>query len=101
MTKKNRVNHCFLVLILPSVMALSVSCKKSAPSGSNTVVDTVAVPKDTVPSLATVHSWLIDKNATDQTAALFYNLKKLAKTNILFGHQDDTKRGVTDANTQW
>jgi mannan endo-1,4-beta-mannosidase len=25
----------------------------------------------------------------------------VAKTNILFGHQDDTKRGVTNAATQW
>ncbi len=43
----------------------------------------------------------IYSNATDQTAALFYNLKKVAKTNILFGHQDATKRGVTNASTQW
>jgi mannan endo-1,4-beta-mannosidase len=56
---------------------------------------------DTVPAMATVKSWLADKNATDQTAALFYNLKKVAKTNVLFGHQDDTKRGVTNATTQW
>jgi mannan endo-1,4-beta-mannosidase len=54
-----------------------------------------------VPSLATARSWLVDKGATEQTAALFYQTKKLAQTKILFGHQDDTKRGVTDAATQW
>jgi mannan endo-1,4-beta-mannosidase len=56
---------------------------------------------DTIPSLATVKGWLADKAATEQTAALFYNLKKVSKTNILFGHQDATKRGVTNASTQW
>jgi mannan endo-1,4-beta-mannosidase len=58
-------------------------------------------PQDTIPSLTTVRSWLVDKGATDVTAALFYNLKKISKTNILFGHQDATKRGVTNAATQW
>lgn len=53
------------------------------------------------PTMATAKSWLVDKNATDETAALFFNLQKVAKTNVLFGHQDDTKRGVTDAANQW
>lgn len=44
---------------------------------------------------------IVDKNATNATAALFYNLKKIAQTNILFGHQDDTKRGVIDSSEQW
>jgi mannan endo-1,4-beta-mannosidase len=56
---------------------------------------------DTIPALSSVRSWLVDKNATEQTAALFYNLKKISKTNILFGHQDDTKRGITNATTDW
>jgi mannan endo-1,4-beta-mannosidase len=59
------------------------------------------VPSEPVPDLATARSWLVDKNATEQTAALFYHLKRVSKTNILFGHQDDTKRGVTNATTQW
>lgn len=62
--------------------------------------DTVVVA-DPVPTLATVRGWLVDRNATEQTAALFYNLKKISKTNILFGHQDDTKRGVENATTDW
>jgi len=59
------------------------------------------VETGSVPTMATVKSWLVDPSATDETAALFYNLKKLSKTNILFGHQDDTKRGVSDATSQW
>ena len=54
-----------------------------------------------VPDMGAVNSALVDKNATDETVALFFNLKKTSKTNVLFGHQDDTKRGVSDANMQW
>ena len=36
---------------------------------------------DTIPSLTTIRAWLVDKNATDETAALFYNLKKNCQVN--------------------
>lgn len=45
------------------------------------------------PDINTARSWVVDKSATHQTVALFYNLKKMSETNILFGHQDDTKNG--------
>jgi mannan endo-1,4-beta-mannosidase len=35
----------------------------------------------------------IDVNATEETKALYYNLKKLAKDHILFGHQHATQYG--------
>lgn len=50
-------------------------------------------PKTTTSVLAP-----IDKNATYETVALFNNLKKMSKTDILFGHQDDTKTGYGWAN---
>ena len=31
----------------------------------------------------------IDKNATAETVALYNNLMKVGKTNLLYGHQDD------------
>lgn len=77
-------------------MAL-LACKKEA---GNAAGGPVTPATDTVPALATVKSWLVDKNATEQTAALFYGLKKTAKTNILFGHQDATKRGYGWANEE-
>lgn len=40
----------------------------------------------------------IDKKATYETTALYYNLKKLSKNKTLFGHQDDTKTGYEWAN---
>src|SRR5690349_1555570 len=36
---------------------------------------------------------LIDKKATAETKALFYNLDRLAATGILFGHQHATEYG--------
>jgi len=36
---------------------------------------------------------LIDKNATAETKALFYNLSELSKEHILFGHQHATQYG--------
>lgn len=79
----------------------ALSCSKGS-SGNTTPPPPPPPPVvDTVPSLATVKSWLVDKTATEQTAALFYNLKKVAKTGVLFGQQDATKRGVTNASLQW
>ena len=36
---------------------------------------------------------LVDKKATKQTKALYANLKKLSKTNVLFGHHNATEYG--------
>ncbi len=72
------------------------SCKKSAdtaPSGLPSDTPTTTLPVEKVPDLATIKSWLVDKNATNETASLFYNMKKLGKTHIMFGHQDDTYQG--------
>jgi len=35
----------------------------------------------------------IDRRATPETRALFFNLRDLARTNVLFGHQDDLAYG--------
>lgn len=37
----------------------------------------------------------IDKNATSETVALYNNLKELAKTKVLYGHQDDLAYGYS------
>ena len=58
-------------------------------------------PHTSKPDLSEIKTWLVDNNATDETAAVFYNLKIISETSILFGHQDATKRGVTNAGIQW
>lgn len=42
----------------------------------------------------TVTVGTIDPKATRETKALFYNLRELAKSKLLFGHQDTTAYGV-------
>jgi len=37
---------------------------------------------------------LIDNNATNETKALYYNLKEISKKQIMYGHQDDMAYGV-------
>jgi mannan endo-1,4-beta-mannosidase len=99
MNKTAFMNGAGLML---AMIHLCIACRKE-PASNGAPDTTPATPPitDTLPSMATVRSWLVDKNATDETAALFYNLKKISRTNILFGHQDDTKRGVVSASAQW
>lgn len=75
---------CLILLFL-------YSCRKE--SGNTQPTD--PEPQTSIPDAETVKSGLADKKASNETASLFYNLKKSSKTNILFGHQDDTKRGIT------
>ncbi|MFT4204946.1 MAG: glycosyl hydrolase [Chitinophagaceae bacterium] len=44
---------------------------------------------------------LTDKNAINQVADLFYNLKQNASSHILLGQQDATKSGVIDSVHAW
>lgn len=64
----------------------------SACSGDNS--DTTAVPPANPPAVTdvltaqNVKTYMADPNATAETAALFYNLKVLAKTKFAIGQQD-------------
>lgn len=93
MFKNFKCNRLYIIC-LTLFLAIFSACRKDGP-----------IPKDELkpsgPTLTTIKSRLTDKNSTDETAALFYNLQQLAKTNILFGHQDDTKQGVNADGSQW
>jgi mannan endo-1,4-beta-mannosidase len=53
------------------------------------------------PNITSVRKFLVDKNATLQTAALFYNLKLNAQKGIMIGQQDPFNgRYVTDGGSQ-
>jgi len=49
--------------------------------------------EETDASLAMAHGWLVSKHATDETAALFYNMKLIAKKQVMFGHMEDNRNG--------
>lgn len=93
-----RTSFKLVVIAFIAMAASFASCKKSpaaTPEPPVVIPPVIPDPIPEVPSMATVKSWLVDKNATDETAALFYKMKTLAKTKIMFGHQDDTKSGKT------
>lgn len=41
-----------------------------------------------------INNFLVDKNATEETANLFSNLMMISESNVIFGHHDDTNYGV-------
>lgn len=91
--------HSFKTFAFISFIILASCSKKKA--FTKEVEKEIPLPQAPAPALSEIKTWLTDKNSTNETAALFYNLKILSETSILFGHQDATKRGITDANTQW
>jgi mannan endo-1,4-beta-mannosidase len=64
-----------------------VSCSKDDSSPSQVVI----MPPVTITDVLTttnVKTYMVDPNATAETVALFYNLKKMAKTKFAIGQQD-------------
>lgn len=64
-------------------------------SSSPDTPDPIVTPPTTIPVTETdalttlnVKTFMVDANATTETVALFYNLKKLAKTKFAIGQQD-------------
>jgi mannan endo-1,4-beta-mannosidase len=79
-------------IILYSVLTLLVACSSDNPSSDP---DPIVTPPVVTPPVVTgvlttqnVKSYMVDPNATAETAALFYNLKQLAKTKFAIGQQD-------------
>lgn len=58
-----------------------------------TIVFLVLIHACGLAQIQTLGTGLIDKHATKETQALFYNLKKLSQKHVLFGHQHATEYG--------
>lgn len=76
------------------LMAGFSSCNKSTLPENEDTGDVPAAPV----TLNDIRQGMVDKEATNETAALFHNMRTLAKTQILFGHQDATKREIGRAH---
>jgi mannan endo-1,4-beta-mannosidase len=79
-------NHFLKTIVFSSIIALS-SCSKE----DSTPDPVLVVPPVVVTDVLTTQNaktYMVDKNATTETVALFYNLKKLAKTKFAIGQQD-------------
>ncbi len=75
-----------LKIIVPMLAILIVSCSKSDSNGDP--APTPPVTETDVLTTQNVRNYMVDANATAETVALFYNLKKLAKTKFAIGQQD-------------
>ncbi|TPG42170.1 glycosyl hydrolase [Flavobacterium pectinovorum] len=77
----------FLKIALISLSVLTVtSCSSDNASKDEVIINP---PAETDPlTTQNVTTYMVDASATKETVALFYNLKKLAKTKIAIGQQD-------------
>jgi mannan endo-1,4-beta-mannosidase len=77
----------FLKIALISLSVLTVtSCSNDKESQDEVIINP---PAETDPlTTQNVTTYMVDASATKETVALFYNLKKLAKTKIAIGQQD-------------
>lgn len=80
--KNTFLKTAFLIF---SFLAL-ISCSSDKESNDEVIVDQPT--QDDPLTTQNAASYMVDANATKETIALFYNLKKLAKTKIAIGQQD-------------
>ena len=78
----------FISILMSAILTLN-SCSKDDEKSSDS--PDIVVPPVTVVDPVTpqnVRTFMVDQNATDETVALFYNLRKLSQTKFAIGHQD-------------
>lgn len=87
----------FLKIIILSFAILLAGCSSDdAPTNEPEVI----IPPVVIPDVLTtqnVRNYMVDATATDETVALFYNLKKLSKTKFAIGQQDAFNSFYKDA----
>lgn len=93
--KKKILKTAFISLTLLAV----TSCSSDKESTDNEIIvnPPVVVETDAL-TTSNVTTYMVDPNATKETVALFYNLKKLAKTKTAIGQQDAFNSFYQDAS---
>jgi len=69
-----------------SLSFLVISCSSDKEPQNQIIIDPT-IPSDPL-TTQNVTNFMVDASATKETVALFYNLKKLAKTKVAIGQQD-------------
>jgi mannan endo-1,4-beta-mannosidase len=77
----------FISILMSAILTLN-SCSND--DTTNDEPDVVTPPVTVVDPVTSqnVRNFMVDQNATDETVALFYNLRKLSQTKFAIGHQD-------------
>ncbi|CAA9199229.1 Mannan endo-1,4-beta-mannosidase [Flavobacterium bizetiae] len=70
-----------------SILAIS-SCSSNDESDPEIIIEPPVLNPGDLLTTQNVATYMVDANATKETVALFYNLKKLAKTKVAIGQQD-------------
>ncbi|NGY36843.1 beta-mannosidase [Flavobacterium sp. XN-5] len=79
----NKSPFCLIVIFFVFLIS---SCSND--DAIETPPTTVPVPQADALTTINVKTYMVDANATAETVAMFYNLKKLAKTKFAIGQQD-------------
>lgn len=90
------MKNTFLKIVFLSISILTLaSCSSDRESQDEIIID----PPTSGDPLTTqnVTNYMVDANATKETVALFYNLKRLAKTKVAIGQQDAFNSFYQDA----
>ncbi|MHA3789421.1 glycoside hydrolase family 26 protein [Flavobacterium hauense] len=88
-------NKVFIFSLVFSMLA-ATSCSSDDGYTGMTTNPPVEVTPDVL-NVANVRSYMADPDATQETVALFYNLKKLSKTRYMVGQQDAFNGFFNDA----
>ncbi|AXG72915.1 beta-mannosidase [Flavobacterium arcticum] len=83
-----KMNFIKIAAIAISISFTNCSSSDSGYTGITTTDPVTEDPTEEVLTPENVRSYMADPNATEETVALFYNLKKLQKTKYLVGQQD-------------
>ena len=91
------MKNIFLKIAFISFTLLTfTNCSSDKDPENEVIVDTPVVETDPL-TTSNVTTYMVDPNATKETIALFYNLKKLAKTKTAIGQQDAFNSFYQDA----
>ena len=82
-----KTNFLKIVFLSLSILTLA-NCSSDKEKEEEVIVNPPVVVDPDPLTTQNVVNYMVDKNATKETAALFYNLKKLAKNKFAIGQQD-------------
>jgi mannan endo-1,4-beta-mannosidase len=92
------MKNSFLKIVFLNLFILAISgCSSDKESDDEVIIDPPVVVDTDPLTIQNVTTYMVDPNATNETTALFYNLKKLGKNKVAIGQQDAFNSFYQDA----